>query len=97
VSSGSYVSSSNLDTHGLGFTIAAGTIDVFGFYQPNSTVTPGNNYGEIAPGGFGVGTFSVSATPLPAALPLFASGLGFVGYLARRRKRARTCLTAARD
>jgi hypothetical protein len=28
-----------------------------------------------------------SATPLPAALPLFASGLGVMGWLARRRKR----------
>jgi hypothetical protein len=28
----------------------------------------------------------VSATPLPATLPLFAGGLGFVGYLAKRRK-----------
>jgi hypothetical protein len=30
------------------------------------------------------GTFS--ATPLPAALPLFAGGLGMVGFLARRKK-----------
>jgi hypothetical protein len=28
----------------------------------------------------------VNATPLPATLPLFAGGLGFVGYLAKRRK-----------
>jgi hypothetical protein len=27
-----------------------------------------------------------SATPIPATLPLFAGGLGFVGYLAKRRK-----------
>ena len=27
-----------------------------------------------------------SATPLPATLPLFAGGLGFVGHLAKRRK-----------
>lgn len=29
----------------------------------------------------------VSATPLPAALPMFAGGLGLVGFLARRKKR----------
>jgi hypothetical protein len=32
-------------------------------------------------------TVTVSQTPLPAALPLFAAGLGVVGALARRRKR----------
>jgi hypothetical protein len=30
----------------------------------------------------------VSSTPLPATLPLFAGGLGFVGYLTRRRKQS---------
>lgn len=30
---------------------------------------------------------SVAATPLPAALPLFAGGLGFFGMIARRRRR----------
>jgi hypothetical protein len=29
----------------------------------------------------------LAATPLPAALPLFAGGLGMVGFLARRKKR----------
>jgi len=38
----------------------------------------------------------VSATPLPATLPLFAGGLGFVGYLAKRRKQtAKQALGAA--
>jgi hypothetical protein len=31
----------------------------------------------------------VSATPLPATLPLFAGGLGLVGLLSRRRKQAK--------
>jgi hypothetical protein len=35
------------------------------------------------------------ATPLPAALPLFAGGLGVIGLLARRRKRKTTTLAAA--
>jgi hypothetical protein len=30
---------------------------------------------------------AVAATPIPAALPLFAGGLGLMGFLARRRKR----------
>ena len=33
------------------------------------------------------GTISPAATPLPAALPLFAGGLGMIGLLTRRRKR----------
>jgi hypothetical protein len=37
---------------------------------------------------------SVSATPLPATLPLFAGGLGFVGYLTRREKRAQALAAA---
>jgi hypothetical protein len=34
--------------------------------------------------------FPATATPLPAALPLFAGGLGFVGFLAKRRKKNAT-------
>ncbi len=34
-----------------------------------------------------VNSLSVSATPLPAALPLFATGLGALGFLGWRRKR----------
>jgi hypothetical protein len=40
-------------------------------------------------------TFDVSATPLPATLPLFAGGLGFVGFLTRRKKRNAQALAAA--
>jgi hypothetical protein len=36
----------------------------------------------------GGATITPAATPLPATLPLFAGGLGFVGYLTRRRKQA---------
>ena len=35
----------------------------------------------------GLDAISVTATPLPAALPLFAGGLGVIGLLTRRRKR----------
>jgi hypothetical protein len=37
----------------------------------------------------------VAATPITAALPLFAVGLGFIGYLTRRRKKGMQALTAA--
>ena len=41
-------------------------------------------------------TYSVSAsTPLPAALPLFASGLGALGLLGWRRKRKAQAARAA--
>jgi hypothetical protein len=40
-------------------------------------------------GNFIVTEFSLDAqaVPLPAALPLFATGLGVLSFLARRRKR----------
>jgi hypothetical protein len=37
----------------------------------------------------------VAATPLPAALPLFASGLGMFGFLVRRKKRNAQAVLAA--
>ncbi|MGZ5866825.1 MAG: hypothetical protein ACXWKC_15720, partial [Xanthobacteraceae bacterium] len=38
--------------------------------------------------GFTVGVDSVAGqTPIPGALPLFASGLGVLGFVAHRRKR----------
>jgi hypothetical protein len=36
----------------------------------------------------------VSTTPLPAALPLFAGGLGMIGFLSRRRKQKTIALAA---
>jgi hypothetical protein len=52
---------------------------------------PGN--ASSGPGSFGASV--LSTTPLPATLPLFAGGLGFVGYLTRRRKRSSKSALAA--
>lgn len=79
-----------LDTSGLSFDTAVGQdINIFSFFAEGSTPS-GNAYGEISsnPAGFGVGTFELSATPLPAALPLFAGGLGVLVFLAWRKKRS---------
>jgi len=55
---------------------------------------PGASHAAAAPGGTGLTltydytpVASLSQTPLPAALPLFASGLGALGLLGWRRKR----------
>jgi hypothetical protein len=47
----------------------------------NETMSGGEGFS------FGFASASVSATPLPAALPLFASGLGALGLLHWRKRR----------
>ena len=47
----------------------------------NEYVLSGNTFSEGVRGDFSV---NVAATPLPATLALFAGGLGFVGFLARK-------------
>ena len=46
------------------------------------TSNDGKGYPDFALGGI-----TVSPVPIPAALPLFASGLGLMGWFARRKKR----------
>ena len=53
-----------------------------------------SNYFGLAPLTLEVQS-DVEATPLPAALPLFASGLGVMGFLAKRRKRKNAADIAA--
>ena len=67
--------------------------------QGNSfNVEGGPNFANFLGGGsitFGAPMLA-AATPLPATLPLFAGGLGFVGYLTKRRNRgAKQVLAAA--
>ena len=51
--------------------------------NPFSSLTFSDTTGNSPAFEFDIGE---AATPLPATLPLFAGGLGFVGYLAKRRK-----------
>jgi hypothetical protein len=54
----------------------------------NSMITASNAYFDNI-------DITLSQTPLPAALPLFATGLGVMGWLGRRRKRKNTAAVAA--
>jgi hypothetical protein len=47
---------------------------------------PGNLCCSVGYATFDDFTYSVSTVPLPAALPLMLSGLGVLGFAARRRK-----------
>jgi hypothetical protein len=70
----------------------------FGFYD-KSTLYTQIVFGTSAPNadGFGIDNLSIGyATPLPTALPLFASGMGGVmGLLGWRRKRKKAAAIAA--
>lgn len=62
----------------LGLTTSNGLLLATTFYNANDwSITPKISF-DLDP---------ASATPLPAALPLFAGGLGFMGFLVRRRKK----------
>jgi hypothetical protein len=80
-------SSQQLDESGISFAISNG--DLINLFAEGPF-----EYLFFAPGGgedetvitFSATPEGATATPLPATLPLFAGGLGFVGYLAKRRK-----------
>ena len=84
----------NLPTTGgslqtIGFAATGTIVDIAYLNDPfniaNSTYGPGNWDFAIDNVTFDQ-PLGTSATPLPATLPLFAGGLGFVGYLTKRRK-----------
>jgi hypothetical protein len=76
-----------LDGHGIAFT-GLGTWRLY-FDAGASSDTAENCAGRVC--AVYKGTFSVaeqvSQTPVPTALPLFATGLAGLGFLAHRRKR----------
>jgi hypothetical protein len=64
-------------------------------FQLSSTNSPNDDIPSTI-GGTVALALAPAATPLPATLPLFAGGLSFVGYLAKRRKQsAKQTLAAA--
>jgi hypothetical protein len=56
---------------------------------------PAYEYFTVAEYGEELQIATLASTPLPAALPLFASGLGVMGWLGRRRKRKGSAAIAA--
>jgi hypothetical protein len=83
------------DITGISFsTVGAGDFNLY-FNSGGNPLYPGFvGYGRISssldPSGSTAGTqvqLNVSATPIPAALPLFTAGLGVLGFFVWRRKR----------
>ena len=75
-------------TTALADLIATASID------PSFQLLPffANDYSIVFSDGIGD---AAATTPLPATLPLFAGGLGFLGYLTRRKRSAKQALAAS--
>ena len=71
-----------------------GTDSLFAFIDPSFTIDGANSGAYSIFFSEGFGNDSVPATPLPAALPLFATGLGALGLLGWCRKRKAAALAA---
>jgi hypothetical protein len=71
-----------------GPSIACALADISHYSQAIFALLPGDYSitGVHLAGVPGAGAFQVSAVPLPAALPLFAGGLGLLGWMAKRRR-----------
>jgi hypothetical protein len=73
-----------VDSNGISFSaLTTGPWNIFNYitYETGTAITNADACCGV------VGTFNVAETPLPATLPLFASGLGALGLLGWRRKR----------
>jgi hypothetical protein len=84
-----------LDGYGIVFTYGPADyqIHVWGLHDPQTTAvdpatTTDPSFSSLFDGTFLLDPANApTLTPIPAALPMFAGGLGLVGFLARRKKR----------
>ena len=84
---------SSVQLSGGGIAFVAGGIDFEIFYF---SLFPFSSYETIDSLYYQTeDDFSATPTPLPAALPLFATGIGAMGLLGWRRKRKNAGVTAA--
>jgi hypothetical protein len=79
-----------VSTVGISFETAAGqSVNIFSFFGQETPPT-GNAYGEFpSPGGFGVGTFTLTAVPEASTWALMLigfAGLGIAGYRASQKR-----------
>jgi hypothetical protein len=74
-----------LDYNGFAFSISGDEINI-GYDINSDTYGIVNERDTIGDNGGSFTVNPISTTPLPAALPMFAGGLGMVGFLARRKK-----------
>jgi hypothetical protein len=81
------------DVSGFSRQSARAFLDPFFFIDPSAPNA--DQYSIILSEGIGNGASTPGETPLPAALPLFASGLGAMGLLGWRRKRKSAAAHAA--
>jgi hypothetical protein len=87
--------SGGVSTGTLDLIITGGTGAYLGYTGTETETATVLADGTFTGTGTGSLTFtSLSTTPLPAALPLFATGLGTLGVLARRRKRKKAAALA---
>ena len=84
-----YLSGTYLDLGGLGFSNSQGDfVNMFYWTSDSSYAVIVNDGGNIQGGG--TFTLAPSAVPLPAALPMFATGLGALYLLGLHKKRKRS-------
>jgi hypothetical protein len=86
---------SNLVLASIGYYGKIGTDQLFSFSLGSLGAYSFSGIGDNTFGSISVSSTPVSSTPLPAALTLFATGLGALGLLGWRRKRKASAAIAA--